>query len=90
MNPEIFMKFPRIPNDFIEWLAIILGVTVAGLAGAGVKSWLDNVLEDSGAVSWVPGVAALIVFFVLAAPVYLWVNWSAGQRGASSDDASAE
>ncbi len=84
------MKIPRIPNDFIEWLVIILGVTVAGLSGAGVKSWLDNVLEDSSAVGWVPGLAALVVFFVLAAPMYLWVNWSARQSSEQSDDVSAE
>lgn len=75
------MSFPRIKNDFVEWLVIILGVTVAGLAGAGIKSWLDNALADNGAVGWLPGVAALIVFFVIAIPIYVWVNWSAKERG---------
>ncbi len=83
------MKFPHIPNEFIEWLVIILGVTVAGLVGAGIKTWLDNVLEDSSLVGWVPGVAALVVFFVIAAPIYLWVNWSAKQRGEAPSDASS-
>lgn len=75
------MKRLHIPNEFLEWLIIILGVTVAALAGAGVKTWLDNQLDGSGVEGWAPGVAALVVFFVLAAPFYFWASRSARARG---------
>ena len=71
----------HIPNDFVEWVFVILGVTVAGLAGAGIKTWLDNQLDGSGVEGWAPGVAALVLFFVLAAPVYYWASRSARRRG---------
>lgn len=74
------MKRLYIPNEFVEWMVILIGVTIAGLLGAGIKSWLDNVLEDSGAGGWLPGIAALVLFFVIVAPIYLWVNWSAHRR----------
>ncbi len=71
----------HIPNEFVEWIFIILGVTIAALAGAGLKSWLDNVLETSAVSSWVPGVSALALFFVLVAPFYYWAGRSARYRG---------
>ncbi len=71
----------HIPNEFVEWVFVILGVTVAALTGAGIKSWLDNALDGSGVEGWAPGVAALVVFFVLAAPVYYWASRSARHRG---------
>ena len=71
----------HIPNEFVEWLFVILGITVAGLAGAGIKTWLDTALDGSGVEGWAPGVAALVVFFVLAAPVYFWASRSARRRG---------
>ena len=74
----------HIPNEFIEWVFVILGVTVAALAGAGIKSWLDTALDGSGVEGWAPGVAALAVFFVLAAPIYYWASRSARQRGEGS------
>ena len=78
----------HIPNEFVEWVFVILGVTVAALAGAGIKSWLDTALDGSGVEGWAPGVAALVVFFVLAAPVYYWASRSAGHRGEGSSVAS--
>jgi hypothetical protein len=85
----------HIPNEFVEWMVIILGVTVAALAGAAVKTWLDSQLDGSGAAGWAPGIAALAVFFVLAAPVYFWASRSArargeGERVAAEDDESGE
>ncbi len=77
----------RIPNEFVEWVVIILGVTVAALAGAGIKTWLDDSLDGSGVEGWAPGVAALLLFFVLAAPVYFWASRSARARGESSSAA---
>ncbi len=78
------MRRLYIPNDFVEWFVIIIGCTVAGLAGAGLKSWLDNALENSETVSWVPGIAALALFFLLAAPFYLWAARSAKHREGGS------
>lgn len=78
------MKRLHIPNEFVEWVVIILGVTVAALAGAGIKTWLDDSLGGSGVEGWAPGVAALAVFFILAAPVYFWASRSARYRGESS------
>ena len=84
----------HIPNEFVEWVFVILGVTVAGLAGAGIKTWLDNQLDGSGVEGWAPGVAALAVFFVLAAPVYYWASRSARRRGEGpspvTDDEASE
>ena len=85
----------QIPNDFVEWVFVIFGVTVAGLAGAGIKTWLDNQLDGSGVEGWAPGVAALALFFVLAAPVYFWASRSARRRGedpsaATEDEASED
>lgn len=84
----------HIPNEFVEWVFVILGVTVAGLAGAGIKTWLDNQLDGSSVEGWAPGVAALAVFFVLAAPVYYWASRSARRRGedpsTTADDAVSE
>ena len=74
----------RIPNEFVEWVVIILGVTVAALAGAGIKTWLDDSLDGSGVEGWAPGVAALVLFFVLASPVYFWASRSARARGEGS------
>ncbi len=71
----------HIPNEFVEWIFVILGVTVAGLAGAGIKTWLDTALDGSGVEGWAPGVAALVVFFVVAAPIYYWASRSARKRG---------
>ena len=71
----------HIPNEFVEWVFVILGVTVAGLAGAGIKTWLDTALDGSGVEGWAPGVAALVVFFVVAAPIYYWASRSARKRG---------
>ena len=71
----------HIPNEFVEWVFVILGVTIAALAGAGIKSWLDNLLDGSGVEAWAPGIAALVVFFVSAAPVYYWASRSARHRG---------
>ncbi len=76
----------HIPNEFAEWVFIILGVTLAALVGAGVKTWLDNALDGSGVVGWAPGVAALVVFFVLATPFYWWASRSAKARGEPSGD----
>lgn len=84
----------HIPNEFVEWVFVILGVTVAGLAGAGIKTWLDSALDGSGVEGWAPGVAAIVVFFVLAAPVYYWASRSARLRGESQsatfDDEESE
>ena len=71
----------HIPNEFVEWVFVIVGVTIAGLAGAGIKTWLDNQLDGTGVEGWAPGVAALVVFFALAAPVYYWASRSARRRG---------
>ena len=71
----------HLPNEFVEWVFIIIGVTISALAGAGIKTWLDNQLDGSGVEAWAPGVAALVVFFVLAAPVYFWASRSAQARG---------
>ncbi len=81
------MKPIAIPNDLVEWLVIIAGVTAAGLLGAGAKSWMDNVLSDSGASGWLPGVCGIAVFVIVAAPVYAWAAWSARAReNTESDD----
>ena len=84
----------HIPNELVEWIFVILGVTVAGLAGAGIKTWLDSALDGSGVEGWAPGVAAIVVFFVLAAPVYYWASRSARLRGESQsatfDDEESE
>ena len=76
----------QIPNEFVEWVFIILGVTFAALVGAGLKSWLDNELDGTAVAGWAPGVAALVAFFVLAAPFYWWVSRSARARGEPSGD----
>ena len=85
----------HIPNEFVEWVFIILGVTVAALVGAGIKTWLDSALNGSAVASWAPGIAALVVFFVLATPFYWWASRSAKTRGEPSgsqtpDDESDE
>ena len=80
------MKRLHIPNELVEWVFIIVGVTIAALVGAGLKSWLDNALADTGVVGWVPGVAALVAFFVLAAPFYYWASRSAKARGEEGAD----
>lgn len=80
------MKRIYIPNDLFEWLAILVGLTFAGLLGAGMKSWLDNVLEDSGLVGWLPGVGGLGIFAVVAVPLFFWVIKSAKYREGPSDD----
>ena len=49
----------HIPNEFVEWVFIIVGVTIAGLVGAGLKTWLDSALDGSGVEGWAPGVVAL-------------------------------
>lgn len=84
------MKRLHIPNEFVEWIFIILGVTLAALVGAGVKSWLDNSLDGSGVEGWAPGVAALVAFFVLAAPFYWWASRSARSRGEPSGDETVD
>ena len=85
----------HIPNEFAEWVFIILGVTLSALVGAGVKTWLDSALDGSGVAGWAPGVAALVVFFALAAPFYWWASRSAKAHGEPSgsetlDDESDE
>ncbi len=80
----------HIPNEFIEWVFIILGVTFAALVGAGLKSWLDNALDGSGVEGWAPGVAALVAFFALAAPFYWWASRSARARGEQSGEETRE
>ena len=71
----------HIPNEFVEWVFIIVGVTIAGLVGAGLKTWLDSALDGSGVEGWAPGVVALVAFFLIAAPFYFWVSRSARARG---------
>lgn len=73
------MRFPRIPNELLEWLIILAGVTLAGLLGAGIKSWLDNVLANTNS-GWLSGVAALVVFTVVALPAYFWVDRGSQHR----------
>ena len=80
----------HIPNEFVEWIWIILGGTVAALAGAGVKTWLDSQLDGSGVEGWAPGVAALLVFFALVAPVYFWAHRSARARGEAEEEIVTE
>lgn len=80
------MRFPRIPNELLEWLIILAAVTVAGLLGAGAKSWLDNVLANTNS-GWLSGVAALLVFAVVAIPAYVWVDRGSRHRAARQDDA---
>ncbi len=80
----------HLPNEFVEWVFIILGVTFAALVGAGLKSWLDNALDGSGVEGWAPGVVALVAFFVLAAPFYWWASRSARMRGEPSGEQSRE
>lgn len=75
----------HIPNEFVEWVFIILGVTLAALVGAGIKTWLDDALDGSVA-GWAPGVAALVTFFALAAPFYWWASRSARARGEPSSE----
>ena len=29
----------HLPNELVEWVFIIIGVTIAALAGAGIKTW---------------------------------------------------
>ena len=67
------MRIFRIRNELMEWLVILFAVTVGALLGAGMKSWLDNVLLDTNS-GWLSGVAALIVFTVVAVPAYIWVD----------------
>ena len=80
----------HIPNELVEWVVIIVGVTFAALVGAGIKTWLDDALADSGVVGWAPGVAALVAFFVLVAPFYFWASRSARARGEAGADTSLE
>ncbi len=80
----------HLPNEFVEWVIIIIGVTISALAGAGIKTWLDNQLDGSAVEGWAPGVAALVLFFVLAAPVYYWASRSARARGEQSADEAFE
>ena len=75
------MRFPRIQNELLEWLIILAGVTLAGLLGAGIKSWLDNVLANTNS-SWLSGIAALTVFAVVAVPAFLWVDRGSRHRAA--------
>ena len=63
----------------MEWLVILFAVTVGALLGAGMKSWLDNVLLDTNS-GWLSGVAALIVFTVVAVPAYIWVDRASKER----------
>ena len=80
----------HLPNEFVEWVFIIIGVTIAALVGAGIKTWLDSALDGSGVEGWAPGVAALVVFFVLAAPFYFWASRSARARGEQTADEAFE
>lgn len=73
------MRLFRIRNELMEWLVILAAVTIAALLGAGVKSWLDNVLLDTNS-GWLSGVAALIVFTVVAVPAYIWVDRATKDR----------
>ena len=73
------MRFFRIRNELLEWLIILGAVTIAGLLGAGLKSWLDNVLFDTNS-GWLSGVAALLVFAVIAIPAYVWVDRGSKHR----------
>lgn len=80
-EPHLRMNKLHIPNEFVEWVFIIVGVTIAGLVGAGIKTWLDSALDGSGVEGWAPGVAALVAFFLIAAPFYFWTSRSARARG---------
>lgn len=80
------MKFPRIPNELLEWMIILAAVTVAGLLGAGAKSWLDNVLANTNS-GWLSGIAALLVFAVVAIPAYVWVDRGSRHRTVRFDSA---
>ena len=73
------MRFFRIRNELLEWLIILGAVTIAGLLGAGLKSWLDNVLFDTNS-GWLSGVAALLVFAVIAIPAFVWVDRGSRHR----------
>lgn len=73
------MRIFRIRNELMEWLVILAAVTIAALLGAGVKSWLDNVLLDTNS-GWLSGVAALIVFTIVAVPAYIWVDRATKDR----------
>lgn len=73
------MRIFRLRNELMEWLVILFAVTVGALLGAGVKSWLDNVLLDTNS-GWLSGVAALIVFTVVAVPAYIWVDRASKAR----------
>lgn len=73
------MRIFRIRNELMEWLVILFAVTVGALLGAGMKSWLDNVLLDTNS-GWLSGVAALIVFTVVAVPAYIWVDRASKAR----------
>ena len=73
------MRIFRIRNELMEWLVILFAVTVGALLGAGMKSWLDNVLLDTNS-GWLSGVAALIVFTVVAVPAYSWVDRASKER----------
>ena len=73
------MRIFRIRNELMEWLVILFAVTVGALLGAGMKSWLDNVLLDTNS-GWLSGVAALIVFTVVAVPAYIWVDRASKER----------
>lgn len=73
------MRFFRIRNELMEWLVILAAVTVAALLGAGLKSWLDNVLIDTNS-GWLSGVAALLVFAVISIPAYVWVDRGSKHR----------
>ena len=80
------MRIFRIRNELMEWLVILFAVTVGALLGAGMKSWLDNVLLDTNS-GWLSGVAALIVFTVVAVPAYIWVDRASKERdGVRAED----
>ena len=53
----------HLPNELVEWVFIIIGVTIAALAGAGIKTWLDNQLDGSGVEGWAPGVVPRWSYF---------------------------
>ena len=78
------MRFPRIPNELMEWMIILFAVTVAALLGAGLKSWLDNVLADTNS-GWLSGIAALVLFAVIAIPAYIWVERGSKHRQQPAD-----
>ena len=81
----------HLPNELVEWVFIIIGVTIAALVGAGIKTWLDNQLDGSGVEGWAPGVVPRWSYFsLLAAPFYFWASRSARARGEKTADEAFE